>query len=369
MRPDRLPQRRSWRDRRLFEPILAGATARDRAIACLGAGVGIALVGLVGIALHGDGVASPWIVAPVAASAVLVFAVPSSPMAQPWPVVGGNALSALVGVAVAHVLGGGALAAGLAVAIAIGVMSVGRCLHPPGAAAALVATLGGPAVESAGWLFPLTAVAANALTLVAAGWGFHRFSGHAYPHRSPAAAAAGVTDDPPPSWRVGPSSADVDAVLDEMGEAFDISSEDLQLVLRELEARVLARERADLTCAEIMSRDVISVERDAGPEEARRLLLDSGVRLLPVLDTDGRPLGGVGLRELAAPARVVADVMSPPLTAAPSDPATELVEPLTDGHRHAAMIVDPATGRLVGLVAQADLLAALARPAALAPTA
>ena len=112
-----------------------------------------------------------------------------------------------------------------------------------------------------------------------------------------------------------------------------------------------------------MSRDVIAVERDADPDVARRLLLDSGVRLLPVLDSAGRPVGGVGLRELARPGSTAGELMSPALTAAPSDPATELVGPLTDGHRHAAMVVDE-DGRLVGLVAQADLLAALARPSA-----
>lgn len=351
--------RRHWR---VFSPILAGATGRDRALAGLGAGVGIAAAGLLGLAVHGDDVTSAWIAVPVAASAVLVFAVPSSPMAQPWAVVGGNTLSALVGVCVAQTVGGGALAGGLAVALAIGVMSVGRCLHPPGAAAALTATVGGPAVESAGWLLPLQPMATSALVLVAVGWGFHKLSGHAYPHVPP---TSGVTDDPPPSQRGGLRPDDVDAVLTEMGEAFDIGRDDLGLLLTELEARVLARERADLTSGEIMSRDVISVDRDADPEVARQLLLDSGVRLLPVLDDSGRPVGGAGLRELARPARTVGDVMSPPLTTKPSDPATELVRPLTDGHRHAAMVVDD-DGRLIGLVAQADLLAALARPAAVA---
>jgi CBS domain-containing membrane protein len=295
---------------------------------------------------------------PVAASAVLVFAVPSSPMAQPWPVIGGNALSALVGVCVAQALGGGAFAGGLAVMLAIGVMSVGRCLHPPGAAAALTAPVGGAAVDSAGWLLPLDPVATSALMLVAAGWAFHQLSGHAYPHVKPSAVA---TADPLPSQRVGLHDDDVDAVLAKMGETFDIGRDDLGLLLTELETRVLTRERADLTCAEIMSRDVISVSRDADPEVARRLLLDSGVRLLPVLDNDGRPVGGVGLRELARPGGAVGDVMSPALTTGPSDPATALVGALTDGHRHAAMVVN-GDGRLVGLVAQADLLAALARP-------
>jgi CBS domain-containing membrane protein len=346
---------------RLFKPILAGATGRDRALAGLGAGVGIATVGLVGLAVHGDGAASPWIAVPVAASAVLLFAVPSSPMAQPWPVVGGNALSALVGICVAWALGGGALAGGLAVALAIAAMSVARCLHPPGAAAALTATVGGPAVDSAGWLFPVDPVATSALVLVTVGWAFHKLSGHAYPHVEPTAVA---TADPLPSQRAGLHSDDVDAVLAKMGEAFDIGRNDLGLLLTELETRVLTRERADLTCDEIMSRDVITVERDADPDVARRLLLDSGVRLLPVLD-DGRPVGGVGLRELARPSRTVGDAMSPALTTGPSDPATELVGPLTDGHRHAAMVVDD-EGRLDGLVAQADLLAALARPSAVA---
>lgn len=351
------PQRPArWR---LFAPILAGATGGDRVLAGLGAGVGIAAVGLLGLALHGDGVASPWIAIPVAASAVLVFAVPSSPMAQPWPVIGGNALSALVGVCVAQAVGGGALAGGLAVGVAIGAMSVGRCLHPPGAAAALTATVGGAAVDSAGWLFPLDPVATSALVLVAVGWAFHKLSGHAYPHVKPTGV---VTADPLPSQRAGLRPDDVDAVLAEMGETFDISRDDLGLLLTGLEARVLTRERADLRCGDIMSRDVIAVARDDDPELARRLLLDSGVRLLPVLD-DGRPVGGVGLRELARPSRTVGDAMSPALTTAESDPATELVRPLTDGHRHAAMVVDGGR-RLVGLITQADLLAALAAPSA-----
>jgi CBS domain-containing membrane protein len=109
-----------------------------------------------------------------------------------------------------------------------------------------------------------------------------------------------------------------------------------------------------------MSRDVISVRRDADSTVARELLLDSGVRLLPVLDDAGRPLGGVGLRELARPGDTVAELMTAPLTIAPSRSAVELIGPLTDGHRHAAMVIDPDNEKLLGLVTQADLLAALA---------
>ncbi len=109
------------------------------------------------------------------------------------------------------------------------------------------------------------------------------------------------------------------------------------MLLRELEARVLTRERGDVTCDQIMSREVISVERDADPALARELLMESGVRLLPVLDSDGRPLGGVGLRELSRRASSVEEVMVPAITVAPSQPIVELVAPLSaqlagDGH-------------------------------------
>jgi CBS-domain-containing membrane protein len=52
--------------------------------------------------------------------------------------------------------------------------------------------------------------------------------------------------------------------------------------------------------------------------------------------------------------------MTPPLTVTPGESAVKLTGPLTDGHRHTAMVVDPDSGILRGLVTQADLLAALA---------
>lgn len=347
-----------------FAPILPGATARDRLVACVGAVAGIALTGLIGALVHGDGESVPWLVAPMGASAVLLFAVPASPMAQPWPVVGGCSLSALAGFAVGQWLGHGAIACGLAVGLAIAVMSATRSLHPPGGAAALAGVLGGSLVDSAGWWFPLAPVALDALTLVALGWLFHRFSSHSYPHPK---ALVSPTGDPLPTARVGVRDEDLDAVLAGIGETFDIDREDLRLLLAQLELQVLARRHPDLSSGEIMSREVISVPADADPALARELLLDSGVRLLPVLDDGGRPLGGVGLRELARPADTVAAVMAPPLTVAPSEPAVTLTAPLTDGHRHAAMVVDPESEQLLGLVTQADLLAALVASAAPRP--
>jgi CBS domain-containing membrane protein len=226
---------------KLFAPILAGATLRD----------GIAVTGFL-CGLLAD--ASPHallLVPPMGASAVLAFAVPSSPMAQPWPTIGGNAISALVGVIAAHNIAEPALAAGVAVGVAIGAMSLLRCLHPPGGATALVAVFAG---GSANYLFPLVPVALNAAVLIGCALIYHRFSGHAYPH---------VAARPTPAEAAWPTFRDEDiaATLEELGEAFDISTDDLKFLLREIEKRALARTHRDLAGTIVRPRNAMVRER------------------------------------------------------------------------------------------------------------
>jgi CBS domain-containing membrane protein len=84
------------------------------------------------------------LLAPLGASALLVFAVPASPMAQPWPVVVGNTLSVAVGLLAAHLLPWPELALCLAMPLCILLMYASRSLHPPGAAMALLMVLAGP---------------------------------------------------------------------------------------------------------------------------------------------------------------------------------------------------------------------------------
>jgi CBS domain-containing membrane protein len=218
-----------------FSPILAGATLRDRLIACAAALIGIALTAWLSALLIGAPAAA-LLVAPMGASAVLIFAVPSSPLAQPWPVVGGNVLSALIGITIAWAVPIPALAAGLAVACAILVMSLTRSLHPPGGAAALLAVLGGPKVAALGYGFAFAPVGLNALLLALLGAALHRFTGHSYPHRAvPTKALATVPGD------LVPHPEDVDLALADLGEAFDVSREDLDLLFARVEHHAAER--------------------------------------------------------------------------------------------------------------------------------
>jgi CBS domain-containing membrane protein len=224
---------------RLFQLILAGAQWPDRLIACLGAAIGIALTMVVcaGLPLPiGD---MPFIVAPLGASAVLVFAVPASPLAQPWPVVGGNIVSTLVGVAIFHLVPQPFVAAGVAVGAAILVMSLLRCLHPPGGAAALTAVIGSQAVHDAGYGFAFAPVGINSIALVTLAVVFHRWTARAYPHQP----AAGPETIRAARAAAGFTAADIDAALAEMHDSFDIDRADLDLLLAKARLHAIARRR------------------------------------------------------------------------------------------------------------------------------
>lgn len=351
--------------RRFFLPILAGATWHDRWIACVGAVISIAATYFICRlslgSFNGDHANLPLLVAPMGASAVLLFAVPASPLAQPWPIIGGNTLSAFIGIAVAQAVPDPVLASGIAVALAIAAMSLARCLHPPGGAAALLAVLGGPAVADAGYMFALDPVAVNAVLMTLLGYVFHKVLRHNYPH-VPATAQPNThgTSDPRPGARIGFNTTDIDGALRDLGEAFDIDRSDLDQLLRQVELRALERSHGELRCADIMSRDIIRTQPAVAIDEARVMLLTHNLRMLPVVDDMDRVVGAVGLRELLRPGTTVADVMTPPWTAQSDRPVIALIDPLTDGKTHAAVIVDE-DRHLLGLVTQTDLLATLGR--------
>ena len=104
-----------------LRPAPQAINTRERLRVVLGACLGMLFAALLSrLAMPAS---LPWLVAPIGASTVLVFGVPASPLAQPWAVVGGNTVSALVGIACMNWLPVPPLAiAAVAVALSIGVM-------------------------------------------------------------------------------------------------------------------------------------------------------------------------------------------------------------------------------------------------------
>jgi CBS domain-containing membrane protein len=151
----------------------------------IGALLGLAVTGFVSTIALGSSSDVPLLVAPMGAAAVLLFAVEKSPLAKPWNVIGGNVLSAFVGVTAAALVPNLVLASAVACAGAIIVMMLLRCVHPPGGAVAMTAVLGGPSIQSAGYGFVLWPVGINCVLLLLMAIMFNRLM-----ERSRAAATA-----------------------------------------------------------------------------------------------------------------------------------------------------------------------------------
>ena len=157
----------------------------------------------------------------MAASAVLLFALPHSPLAQPWNLIGGHFVSALAGWCTFLFIHDPLVAAGVAVGSAIFLMYVLSCLHPPGAATALTLVLGAAQFQQMGWQWVAWIVVANAgLSLLLALLINKVLPGRHYP-------AASAPSQPKVETTVEPEQADFEWALAEMGSAIDVSLEDL----------------------------------------------------------------------------------------------------------------------------------------------
>lgn len=107
-----------------------------------------------------------FIVPSMGASAVLLFAAPHAPFSQPWNVLAGHAVSAVIGVACWRWIPNYTVAASASVCLAIGIMYLMRCIHPPGGATALAAVIGSDKLHDLGFNYGFQPVLLNVLTLL-----------------------------------------------------------------------------------------------------------------------------------------------------------------------------------------------------------
>lgn len=351
----------------------------------MGALLGILVTALAGYAaLRAGWWASPALVAPMGASAVLLFAVPSSPLAQPWSILGGNSVAAIIGVTVAMIVPEPAIACAIAIGLAIPAMMALRCLHPPSGAIALTAVLGGPGVHDLGYGFVIWPVAGNSLCILLAALVFNRAVGRRYPNivkpsssqSETAASQAGNT-----VFR----STDLDEVISEYDQFLDINREELETILRRTELRAYRRRTGQTECRQIMARNVTAVAPDASMRHAQDLMRRHHVKALPVTDDNARVIGIVTQTDLldkalwtggkptiglarrlslaltgaSAPNGTVKDIMTMPVrTVSPQAPVAEAIEIFSDEGLHYLPVTDE-RGRLVGMVAQSDAMTAM----------
>ncbi|WP_458232545.1 HPP family protein [Roseateles sp. P5_E8] len=362
-----------------LRPAPQAVNARERLRVVLGACLGLLCAGLLSRAAMPAGL--PWLVAPIGASAVLVFGVPASPLAQPWAVVGGNTVSALVGIACMNWLPLPPLpTAAVAVALAIALMFLLRCLHPPGGAAGLLMVL----TATHDWHFAFVPVALNSLLLVLAGMAYNTLTGRRYPHAQNVSAPA-----PAPGAQVAPprfGDAELDAVLARYNQVLDVPRDDLADLLHEAELLSYRKRLGGLRCVDIMSTPVITVEFGTPLADAWALLQQHRIKALPVVDRVQRIVGIVTRADFmraadaeqreglagrlqtllkaspsshSAKPEVVGQIMTRQVRVASAERAIAELVPLfsATGHHHLPIVGEQA--RLVGILTQSDLVKAL----------
>jgi CBS-domain-containing membrane protein len=205
-----------------FEKIIAGG----------GGLIGIGLILLVSYQFVSH-TATVMIVASMGATAVLAFAVPHGTLSQPWPIIGGHFVSAIVGVLVARWIPELITAGAAAVALSILAMHYLRCIHPPGGATALSAVIGGSSVHELGLQFAFTPVLLNAVVIVMAAILVNYF----FPwRRYPAALLKWKEKDGGAPDSVSP--ADISYALNSIDHFIDVTDSDLERIYS------LAREHA-----------------------------------------------------------------------------------------------------------------------------
>lgn len=173
------------------------------------------------------------IVASMAASVTLLYATPHSPLTQPWNLVGGHLVSVIAGLMCSMLIPEPAVAAGAAVGSSIMLMEFLNCLHPPGAATALLMVLVNSQLHSMGWQSALYIVAINTgISLVLALIINNLLPGRRYPMR------VVPHPHPKPAPCIAPEQSDVEWALQQLDSVIDVSEEDL------MEIYELAQQRA-----------------------------------------------------------------------------------------------------------------------------
>lgn len=123
-----------------------------------------ALVAVLTLSVFGDLADLTLLMAPFGASCVIVFALPDSPLAHPRNVIGGHAVSTVIGLVMLHAFGCHPWSLAVAAALSVFLMQITRTLHPPAGADPLVVLLAG-----SGWSFLFSPVLAGAVLLAVLG--------------------------------------------------------------------------------------------------------------------------------------------------------------------------------------------------------
>ena len=237
-----------------------------------------------------------WAMASLGASALLVFVLPSSPMAQPKAVIGGNLIAALVGVSCAILIPDVRISMPLAIGISILGMLYFNCLHAPAAATALSAVLG----HIITFRYALFPVLIDSILLVIAGILYNKATYKKYPHPQNLQNSSSKI---PVNNQYGDELA-INQALSKYKEFIDINSGDLANIINQVELHAYEQRLKAITCSDIMTQPIITVEMATPLEIAWKQIRENHIKALPVVDKNSRVVGIITLEDFLRSAAV-----------------------------------------------------------------
>ncbi len=347
-----------------LKPNFKVLSVKERLLCGMGALCGLAISSLISWYVLGG--VNAWYIAPMGASSVLLFAVPSSPLAQPWNIVIGNTIAGIVGVACSMWIPDLTGAFSFAVGLAIFLMMTTDSLHPPSGAVAITAVLGGETVHQLGFNFVIYPVLLNSVLLLAFALFFNRVIGRHYPYPKHVNERS---KDPTPTQKVSIQPQDIQRALDEHTELLDISQYDLEKIILEAQEWANERQGKDYLCQDIMSKDVITLNENDDIHQALDKFKHNNLMSLPVIQDDGRIVGTLALYEVvewfkrAADPRaswehLVKQIMNRKVvTVTPLQPIRDLVPYFVEKSFNYIPVVQDQI--LIGIISRADMIAVL----------
>ena len=181
------------------------------------------------------------------------------------------------------------------------------------------------------------------------------------------------------------SEEDLRAALREIKTYVDITEEDLRKIYEIALRHAKERLAAAVPVQDVMTRDVVTIGKEADINEAARLLSEDRISGLPVVDDDSHVIGVVSEADILSmtgmkkghtfkdivrhllgepmPERkeggIVEDIMSSPaITTTPDTDIAEVARVLDDRRIKRLPVVDE-QGRLLGIVSRADIVRAI----------
>lgn len=368
-----------------FGPAIGAGSPREAMRAGLGAVIGLAVSGLFLLSPQMDLQLGLYMIAPLGASSVLIFAVPNSPLAQPWSAMVGSIAAGVVGVAACMLIADPAWRIALAVGISIAAMIPLRAVHPPAGAVAMTAALNPEAIRSLGFKFVLAPVAAGTLALVVIGILYARATGRHYPLRQFDAPGPQGTADHPAPERLGLSEEELNQILLNYRQSLNLGVEDLARLIGAAELQAAAHLAGPVDVQAIMSRDLVTVGPEATLGQVADLFREHDFHAVPVVEQGDKYLGMIyqidlirragdnafqqkrgfgaamtqvlGRHDRAENAGQIMRQFTPHTR--PDSPVATLLPLLAGGGSDAVPVLDQ--GRIKGIVTQTDLISALAR--------